>query len=100
MKKSGTGELTVITEEGDSVEGVDCLLWAIGRTPNTAKLGLDAAGVDMDDKGNIKVVDKYQNTTAKNVYAVGDVTGVWQLTPGEMNDGSSLSLFCSLYSLF
>lgn len=39
-------------------------------------------GVEMDDKGNI-ITDEYQNTSAPKVYAVGDVTGKWLLTPGE-----------------
>lgn len=41
VEKKDDGLLTVHTKEGETVEGVDCLLWAIGRSPNTEKLGLD-----------------------------------------------------------
>lgn len=50
------------------------LLVAVGRTPNTAGLGLDAAGVQVDPKGAITVNDRLE-TTAANVYAMGDCNG-------------------------
>lgn len=55
---------------------VDCthLMVAIGRTPNTAGLGLEAAGVQISPKGAITVNDRLE-TTADNVYAVGDCNG-------------------------
>lgn len=68
------------TVTGEDLEA-DCLLWAIGRTPNTADLGLEAAGIETDSRGHIKV-DEFQNTTASNVYSLGDVTGKFELTPG------------------
>jgi glutathione reductase (NADPH) len=60
--------------------GFDELVWAIGRVPNTGELGLDHAGVAIDARGYI-VTDDQQNTTAANVYSVGDVTGRVALTP-------------------
>ena len=42
------------------------------------------SGVKVNSKGDI-VVDAFQNTSAQNVYAVGDVIGKWQLTPGKNN---------------
>lgn len=69
-KDSDSGLLTVSVGSPDDgaapVEGVDCLLWAIGRTPNTSALDLDKAHVDTDDKGNI-VADAQQNTSASQV---------------------------------
>ena len=50
------------------------LMLAVGRTPNTAGLGLEAAGVQVDKRGAITVDDHLQ-TTADNVYAVGDCNG-------------------------
>lgn len=50
------------------------LLVAVGRTPNTAGLGLDAAGVQVNPKGAITVNDRLE-TTAANVYAMGDCNG-------------------------
>lgn len=65
---------------GDEDGGFDCLLWAIGRRPNVADIGLEAAGVSLDDNGFI-AVDAWQATSATNVFAVGDVTDCPALTP-------------------
>ena len=65
---------------GDEEGGFDCLLWATGRVPNVADIGLEAAGVRLDDKGFI-AVDEWQATSAANVFAVGDVTDAPALTP-------------------
>ncbi|NXW48181.1 GSHR protein, partial [Nyctiprogne leucopyga] len=62
------------------IRDVDCLLWAVGRKPNTEDLCLEHVGVQVDAQGHV-VVDKYQNTTRKGVYAVGDVCGRALLTP-------------------
>uniref|UniRef100_A0A3P9JEI2 Glutathione reductase, mitochondrial n=1 Tax=Oryzias latipes TaxID=8090 RepID=A0A3P9JEI2_ORYLA len=81
-------EVTIVTKDPDKtndekisvIEEVDCLLWAIGRQPNTA--GLNIGGVDTDDRGHI-IVDDFQNTTRSGIYAVGDVCGKALLTPEE-----------------
>ncbi|CAG8471680.1 27812_t:CDS:2 [Racocetra persica] len=67
-------------ETNDTVEEFDTLLWAIGRDPNV-DLNLDVTGVKLNNKGYI-ISDEYQNTTAEEIYALGDVCGVAQLTPG------------------
>uniref|UniRef100_A0A673HED1 Glutathione reductase, mitochondrial n=1 Tax=Sinocyclocheilus rhinocerous TaxID=307959 RepID=A0A673HED1_9TELE len=69
-------------EKCDTIHEVDCLLWAIGREPNTAGLNLSSIGVKLDERGHI-VVDEFQNTTRAGVYAVGDVCGRALLTPDE-----------------
>lgn len=51
-----------------------CVLVAAGRRPKTASLGLDAAGIDLDDRGFV-VTDDQLRTTAAGIYAAGDVTG-------------------------
>jgi len=51
----------------------DEILMAAGRQPNTAKMGLEEAGIELDDGGFI-TVDEHLRTTAPGVYAVGDVT--------------------------
>lgn len=58
------------------------LLWAIGRAPEVDTLGLDVAGVKKGNKDYI-VVDDFQNTSAEGIYALGDVTGQMELTPGK-----------------
>ncbi|GGG71024.1 dihydrolipoyl dehydrogenase family protein [Corynebacterium pelargi] len=57
----------------------DAVLVAIGRQANTQDLGLEHAGVDVDDRGSV-VVDKHLHTSADGVYAVGDVNGGPQFT--------------------
>jgi glutathione reductase (NADPH) len=72
------------------IEGVDCLLWAIGRTSNTQVLGLEHAGVKLDGKGDI-ITDDFQNTSNPKIFAVGDVIGKWQLTPVAIAAGRRLA---------
>ena len=70
-------EVTVTLTDGRTVEGSHCLL-ALGSVPNTAGLGLEEAGVTLDDGGFVKV-DRVSRTTARGVYAAGDCTGVLML---------------------
>ncbi|KAF1536340.1 Glutathione reductase, mitochondrial, partial [Eudyptes schlegeli] len=72
------------------IRDVDCLLWAVGREPNTEELCLDQVGVQVDAKGHV-VVDEYQNTTRRGVYAVGDVCGRALLTPVAIAAGRKLA---------
>jgi glutathione reductase (NADPH) len=67
--------------QGDEVMIVNELLWAIGRKPETESLDLKNAGVNLGEKGYI-AVDKFQNTNVEGIYALGDVTGQLELTPG------------------
>jgi glutathione reductase (NADPH) len=64
----------------------DLVLSAIGRDPNTADLGLDAAGVATDDAGAV-VVDRFSQTSMPHIYAVGDVTNRLNLTPVAIREG-------------
>jgi glutathione reductase (NADPH) len=59
---------------------VDKVMLALGRVPNTKGLGLEAAGVTVNERGAI-VVDAFSRTSAPGVYALGDVTDRVQLTP-------------------
>jgi len=85
-----TGTKTIVTDKDQEFTGVDCLLWAIGRAPNTADLGLDVAGVEVSPRGYIKV-DDFQNTSNPNVLSVGDDTGKWELTPVAIAAGRKLA---------
>ena len=80
IDKQSDGSFRLQCESGVILEGFDTVLYAIGRTPNTAQLNLDAAGINIDKRGYIPT-DFFQNTNVKNIYAVGDVTGRAQLTP-------------------
>ena len=57
----------------------DLVLYATGRKPKTAGLGLENAGVALGDNGEV-LVDEYYQTSAENIYAIGDVTDRVQLT--------------------
>ncbi|KAG6836928.1 hypothetical protein H0H93_001090 [Arthromyces matolae] len=81
--------LTVFTDKGEKIE-VDTVLWAIGRHSLTKDLGLEEIGVKLNPKGDI-IVDEYQNTTVKNIYAIGDVQGKALLTPVAIAAGRRLS---------
>ncbi|MFP1985101.1 glutathione-disulfide reductase [Lonsdalea quercina] len=87
--KNADGSLTLQLEDGKS-QTVDCLVWAIGRQPATDNLNLQAAGVELDDRGYVKV-DKFQNTNVSGIYAVGDNTGAVELTPVAVAAGRRLS---------
>ncbi|GAB3655203.1 NAD(P)H-quinone dehydrogenase [Zhihengliuella somnathii] len=67
----------VTLSSGEVLEGSHCLV-AVGGIPNTADIGLEEAGVELTDSGHIKV-DGVSRTTAPNVYAAGDCTGVFAL---------------------
>ncbi|MPY11692.1 NAD(P)H-quinone dehydrogenase [Arthrobacter bussei] len=63
--------------DGRTVEGSHCLV-AVGAVPRTAGIGLEEAGVAVSESGHIQV-DGVSRTTAPNVYAAGDCTGVFAL---------------------
>ncbi|CAK6964942.1 glutathione reductase%2C mitochondrial isoform X1 [Scomber scombrus] len=77
-------------EKISTIEEVDCLLWAIGRQPNTSGLNIGEMGVTTDDRGHI-VVDEFQNTSRQGIYAVGDVCGKALLTPVAIAAGRKLA---------
>lgn len=83
VEKSSNRLLTITTNAG-TITDVDCLLFAVGRIPNTDTLDLPNLGVQTDPRGHI-VVDQFQNTNVPNVYALGDVCGKALLTPGTMS---------------
>ena len=66
-------------KNGDSVE-VDVVMYATGRVPRTEGLGLENAGVELGDRGEIKVDENYC-TNIPSIFALGDVTDHVQLTP-------------------
>jgi len=69
--------VTVTLTDGRSVVGSHCLL-ALGSVPRTDDLGLEEAGVAVDERGFIQV-DRVSRTTARGVYSAGDCTGVLML---------------------
>ena len=76
--------------DGECLDGFDCVIWAVGRAPNTRELNLQAAGVDVHDNG-IVPTDDYQNTNVPGIYAIGDITGRTPLTPVAIAAGRRLA---------
>ena len=68
---------------------VDCVMFATGRAPNTAGLGLENAGVELSD--GAVVVDADNKSTCDSIYAVGDVTNRVQLTPVAIREGQAFA---------
>jgi len=90
VTRDGEGMLRVNCRGGISLTGLDSLIWAIGRIPNTEELDLPAAGVEMDEKGFVPT-DEWQNTNVAGIYAIGDVTGRAALTPVAIAAGRRLA---------
>ncbi|HVW71434.1 MAG TPA: glutathione-disulfide reductase [Steroidobacteraceae bacterium] len=84
----GTLELDVLG--GRRLMPFDTVIWAIGRGPVTDRLGLEHAGVKLDEHGWIPT-DKYQVTNVEHIYAIGDITGRAQLTPVAIAAGRRLA---------
>ena len=82
--------ITAIGEDGERLEDYDAVIFAIGRSPSTSDLGLEAAGVKVDKRGYIPV-DKYQQTNVPSIFAIGDVTGQAELTPVAIAAGRRLA---------
>tara|TARA_Y100000590_G_scaffold47809_1_gene50709 strand:+ start:1679 stop:3097 length:1419 start_codon:yes stop_codon:yes gene_type:complete len=72
--EDGTISVTIENESGPYTETYNKVLVAVGRKPNTSLLNIEATDVSINDQGFINV-DVYQRTTAKNIYAIGDIAG-------------------------
>ncbi|HEX7784145.1 MAG TPA: glutathione-disulfide reductase [Sphingobium sp.] len=89
IEKNDDGTMCVRIKDGDPI-ACDLLLFATGRKPNSEHLGLESAGVAMDDKGAVKV-DEHNRTNVESIYAVGDVTNRVQLTPVAIREGHAFA---------
>ena len=89
ITRNDDGSLTIHLENGSQLT-VDTVIWAVGRKPHTHSIGLEAAGVETDQRGYIPV-DKFQNTNVPGIYAVGDNIGKVELTPVAVAAGRRLS---------
>jgi NAD(P) transhydrogenase len=79
-------DAVVVHLESGKKMRADCLLFANGRTGNTADLKLENAGLTADGRGQLKVNNKYQ-TEVDNIYAVGDVIGYPSLASAAYDQG-------------
>jgi glutathione reductase (NADPH) len=89
VEKNEDGSLRVHLGGGDPIDA-DVLLFATGRKPKTAGLGLEDAGVELDEHGAV-VVDADNRSTCPSIFAVGDVTNRVQLTPVAIREGQAFA---------
>ena len=84
------GTLTADRDDKQLEFEADKVLVAVGRRPYTAALGLDRAGVELDEKKRVKV-DAHLRTTAKNIWAIGDVVAGPMLAHKAEEDGAAVA---------
>lgn len=90
VEQQQDNRLTLSCNNGTENKGIDQLIWAIGRKPQTRLLELENAGVKTDPDGFIQV-DDFQNTSVENIFALGDICGRAPLTPVAIAAGRRLA---------
>jgi glutathione reductase (NADPH) len=88
IERAGVGAIKAVLNDGSEIEA-DCVLFATGRGPNTAGLGLAEAGVALDPNGAVKVNDELQSSVP-SIYALGDVIDRVKLTPVALAEAMAL----------
>ena len=88
IEKTGAGLVSHL--ENGHVETTDVVLFATGRKAKVDGLGLENAGVKLNDKGAV-VVDEFSKTNVENIWAVGDVTDRINLTPVAIREGAAFA---------
>jgi len=83
-------EFTTHLSNGSSIAS-DQVMFAIGRHPNVAHLGLEKAGVAINPANGGIAVDHFSNTSVPNIYAIGDVTHRINLTPVAIREGHAFA---------
>ena len=89
LEKLDNGDIQIHFEDG-TTHTSQKVIWAVGRKANIQQLNLEAAGVELTERGFIQV-DEYQNTTTPGIYALGDVSGEKELTPVAIKAGRTLA---------
>jgi glutathione reductase (NADPH) len=89
IARGDDGVLHVTMSGSDDIE-TDQVLFATGRSPNTKGIGLETIGVELGEKGQIKV-DADNRSSVPSIFAVGDVTNRIQLTPVAIREGQAFA---------
>ena len=89
IEKQADGSLVLKMKGCDDILA-DAVMFATGRNPNVADLGLEEAGVELGKRGQIKV-DEHSRTSVASIFAVGDVTDRIQLTPVAIREGHAFA---------
>jgi glutathione reductase (NADPH) len=88
LRKDGEGVCVSFSHDEEAT--FDAVMFATGRHPNTGGLGLEDAGVQLDQTGAV-VVDEYSRSSVPSIFAVGDVTGRAALTPVAIREGAAFA---------
>lgn len=89
VTRTAGGELETQFKDGSRVKS-DLVMFATGRSPNTANLGLEAAGVALAPDGAVPV-DSYSKSSVASIHAIGDATNRRNLTPVATAEGMALA---------
>jgi glutathione reductase (NADPH) len=89
-RADGSLAATIVTGGTPQQLDVDAVMFAAGRQPVTAGLGLEAAGVQLDANGAV-IVDEYSRSSVPSIHAVGDVTNRVALTPVAIREGAAVA---------
>ncbi len=89
-RSDGTLDVALMTAGKEQTLTVDAVLYATGRLPNTSGLGLESAGVRLDENGAV-MVDEYSRSSVSNIFAAGDVTDRIALTPVAIREGAAVA---------
>ena len=84
------GRRLVLTLSDETTIEAETVMYATGRRPNSARLGLEQVGVELDERGAI-VVDEFSRTAVPNIYAIGDCTDRMNLTPVAIEEGAAFA---------
>lgn len=98
--KDGRWSLSLESADGKKLDSVECdkILVSIGLRPNTESIGLDKAGVNLDPKGFI-ITDDTMRTSAKNIFAIGDVVGKKLLAHKASREGHIAAENCAGHNM-
>lgn len=98
--KDGRWSLSLESVDGKKLDPVECdkILVSIGLRPNTESIGLDKAGVKLDPKGFI-ITDDTMRTSAKNIFAIGDVVGKKLLAHKASREGHIAAENCAGHNM-
>jgi len=90
IEAAGEGQLSFKTDKGTEVVA-DNVMFATGRRPSSADLGLEKVGVDLCPKSGKILVDEYSRTNVDSIFAIGDVTDRINLTPVALMEGMAMA---------
>ena len=98
--KSGVMDVTMKKNGEEITKQYEQVLVSVGRKPNTEKMGVDKTNIKVNEQGFISV-DKYQQTSVKNIFAIGDIVGNPMLAHKATHEGKvAAEVICGLPAAF